>query len=131
MLNRLMIFKHVFIISGLVILVYAVSILIGYPIGCIIERLTAIECFSCGMSSAWYHALHGDFATAFYFHPLYPLPLILAICLFLDYIVFSDRKKIFKYIYAISIVLIVVVYIMRITGVLDGFVPLNIRPWFI
>ncbi|WOO87953.1 DUF2752 domain-containing protein [Mollicutes bacterium LVI A0039] len=131
MIIRLKCYRNVFIIGFVVIAIYSFSVIIGRPIGCIIERLTGIECLSCGMTSAWYHALQGDFSTAFYFHPLFPLPAIIAILLFIDNIVLSKNSKVIKYIYIISLILVVAVYILRITGILDGFVPLDIRPWFI
>lgn len=38
---------------------------------CVVEELTGVPCPSCGMTRAWLNALHGRFARAFYFHPLF------------------------------------------------------------
>lgn len=60
---------------------YAVLNLIG--ITCPIKFATGISCPGCGMTRAWLAVLRLDFATAFYYHPLFMLPPI-AVILFLS-----------------------------------------------
>lgn len=45
-------------------------------ITCPIKSLWGISCPSCGMSRAWWSALHLDFKKAFTFHPLFIFPLL-------------------------------------------------------
>ena len=45
-----------------------------FGIGCPFKFLTGISDAGCGMSRAWMAMLRGDFSSAFYFHPLWPLP---------------------------------------------------------
>lgn len=54
------------------------TVLWYWNFGCPFRFLTGICCPGCGMSRAVWHALHLDFAGAFYYHPLvFLLPLIL------------------------------------------------------
>lgn len=130
MLARLEMNKHAFIAIAVIAAVYSFSLIIGYPIGCLIELITEIECPTCGMTSALYHALRGDFSTAFYFHPLFPLPIIVAVLLFVDNIVLEKKSKLIKIILILIMIIVIGVYILRITGVIEGFVPLNTTPRF-
>lgn len=43
-------------------------------IGCPFKFMTGISDAGCGMSRAWLRVLHLDFAGAFYYHPLWILP---------------------------------------------------------
>lgn len=53
--------------------------------GCPIKFMTGIPCPGCGMTRAVTSCLHGDFAGAFHFHPLYPIaPLLVAYIFFED-----------------------------------------------
>ena len=45
-----------------------------FGIGCPFKFLTGISDAGCGMSRAWMAVLRGDFSSAVYFHPLWPLP---------------------------------------------------------
>lgn len=111
--------KFIFIIS----FIYISSIIIGSPIGCIIYRLTGIECMSCGMTTAWYWLLKGDVSKAFYYHPLFIFPLIIAII----YCVDKYYKKInnINYIYIMMGIIVVVVYLLRVLFDFDMFIPLD------
>ena len=61
-------------------------------IGCPIRWATGIPCAGCGMTRAWIAVLHLDFQKAYYYHPLYPLPLIALL-------LFWAKKKISPVIY--------------------------------
>lgn len=43
-------------------------------IGCPIRFLTGVSCAGCGMTRAWMSVLRLDFAAAYRYHPLFPLP---------------------------------------------------------
>ena len=58
---------------------YAAMQLAG--ITCPIRWLTGVSCAGCGMSRAWLAVLRLDFSTAFAFHPLFWLPVPVALVL--------------------------------------------------
>ena len=39
--------------------------------GCPIKAVTGVSCAGCGMTRAWLAALAGDWAEAFFYHPLF------------------------------------------------------------
>lgn len=112
-------FKVVFLIAS----IYTLSYAINYPIGCIIYRITGIDSPGCGMATAWYWLLKGDVSKAFYYHPLFILPLIALIL----YVVDKKIRKIERIntIYIILALIMVIVYIIRIVFDIDLFIPLD------
>lgn len=73
-------------------------------IGCPIKFITGISCPGCGMTRAWISALHLDFKSAFYYHPLFfsvPFMLILFVC----------KEKVNNKILKIFFILIVLAYV--------------------
>ena len=80
-------------------------------VGCPIRFMTGIPCAGCGMTRAWKAVLRLNFKEAHYYHPLYPLPLVVAA-------VFLLRKRIpplfYKYIMYTAIALFIGVYLYRI-----------------
>lgn len=79
-------------------------------ITCPIKLLTGISCPGCGMSRAWCHVLRADWQRAVYFHPLFWMPILWCLLVFL-------RSRISKSIYnaamALSFFLFFAVYIRR------------------
>lgn len=63
---------------GLGIFLYCV-ILHFFGITCPIKALTGVSCMGCGMTRAWLAALRLDFQKAFYYHPLFVVPLLVVI----------------------------------------------------
>ena len=51
-------------------------------IGCLIRFVTGISCPGCGISRALIALLKGDIASAFYYHPLFWLPMVIAVLWF-------------------------------------------------
>lgn len=47
-----------------------------YLIGCPIKYFCGIPCLGCGMTRAWIQVFFGDIRAAFYFHPLWPSPIL-------------------------------------------------------
>ncbi len=94
-----------------IILFLAVAVFY-FTFGCPIRLLSGISCPSCGMSRAAFALARFDFALAFEMHPLvFLLPVAMA--------VYFLRKKIPKKIMTLlcvfAIVLLLVVYIIRMT----------------
>ncbi len=92
-----------------VALVYGILYFAG--IGCPIKYLTGVSCMGCGMTRAYLSLLRLDFASAFRYHPLFPIPAIAAV-LFL----FRSRisQKIVKVLLFTTIVLFSIIYLLRI-----------------
>lgn len=65
------------VVLAVVILFYLAGMAVG--ITCPILELTGISCPGCGMTRAWLCVLHGDAAGAFSYHPLFLLPVVLAV----------------------------------------------------
>lgn len=109
-----------------IIFFYALLYICG--VGCPIKYLTGISCAGCGMTRAWIHFLQLDLQGAFYYHPLFLLPIPGGIIfLFRNYI----KKNILKYLIFIGIILFLVVYIIRMFNEADSIVvfePQNSLP---
>lgn len=109
---------------GIIFSIYLGAFFIGHPLGCVFENFLGISCLGCGMFSAWYHFLHGDIQTAFYFHPLFWLVPIIFVLLFIDnFLLARNSKRIELSLILIGLVFIVV-YVLRVSGILTGFAPL-------
>lgn len=76
-----------------------------YLIGCPIKFLFGIPCFGCGMTRAWIQILHGNIGAAFYYHPLWPCPI-----LFILLYVFLRPKH--RYGYNLSVMLMVCLFVI-------------------
>ncbi len=111
------------IIITLLVIIYMLSYVIGYPIGCIIEGVTGIECPSCGMATAWFWLINGDIAKAFYYHPLFIVPFI-ALCVFIFDKTIGKIKKVNR-VYIVLALMLLVMYLVRITFDIDAFIPLD------
>ncbi len=110
-------------IVAVIAAVYAVSYIINLPIGCLIYRVTGIECPACGMVSAWYWFLRGDLSLAFYYHPLFIVPLLATVLYFID---LKIRKvKYLNAFYVIMAAAFIIVYLIRVFYDIDLFVPLD------
>lgn len=87
---------------------YAVMELAG--ITCPIRYLTGISCAGCGMSRAWISLLRLDVSAAFAFHPLFWLPVPVALVLLLRR---RLPRALVRWTLGIACVLFLVVYIIR------------------
>ncbi len=68
-----------------VLLFFAALLLLYQHFGisfCPIYRIIGLPCPSCGMSRAWMALFHGDIARAFFLHPLFLAPPLLAAAVF-------------------------------------------------
>lgn len=90
----------------LTLLLAAVGILLLLDVGCLFRHITGIPCPGCGMTRAHLAAMRLDFQAAFWYHPLWflPLPLLAGEFLFPNGLF---RNK--KWNTAFSIVLLVLV----------------------
>lgn len=86
--------------------------------GCPIKLFTGVSCAGCGMSRAYFSLLHLNFRDAFYYHPLFPCPVIFIAVYIMTK--FGFPQKAAKAIYGVMIFLFIVVYIYRMVTPYDG-----------
>lgn len=79
--------------------------------GCPIKLLTGISCAGCGMSRAYFSLLHLNFREAFYYHPLFPCPIIFVAVYIMTKLGFSQKAA--KIIYGVMAFLFIGIYILR------------------
>lgn len=113
---------------GIIALVYLSTWYIGHPIGCIFERFLGISCPGCGLFTAWYFALQGQIQLALYFNPLFWLIPILFLILFIDKFILAKPSPKTNYILIPIVLTFIIVYLLRITGIITIFAPL-VAPW--
>lgn len=85
---------------------------------CLIRGLTGVPCPSCGMSRAIIAVINGDIINAFKFHPLFWLP-------FVALLLIIFKRRFFKKILICSIILIMLVYILRMTMLFPNIEPMQ------
>ncbi|MBP1754051.1 MAG: putative rane protein [Firmicutes bacterium] len=80
-------------------------------IGCPLKFLSGISCPGCGMTRAVFSVLHLDFASAWYYHPLFMLaPVIVLLYLFDFYL----NPKLLKIIWVMIISAFLIIYLIRL-----------------
>lgn len=79
-------------------------------ITCPIRFLTGVSCAGCGMSRAWLALLRLDFAAAWGYHPLFWLPVSVALVLLLRH---RLPKWLTRAVVAVACVLLLIVYAIR------------------
>lgn len=107
-------------IAGIVLFYFLIECM---GVTCPILYLTGVSCAGCGMSRAWLAVLHGNFAAAIHFHPLFWMAVPMGI-LFLLRGHMGQRTK--KGIVIVIAVLFLGVYLLRMfkgTGEIVYFKP--------
>ncbi|NBH84470.1 DUF2752 domain-containing protein [bacterium C-53] len=84
----------------------------GVNTGCITKAFTGLPCPGCGMTRAWLSVFHLDFQSAFFYHPLFLLPVLIVLLLFLETVC---HIKMPGWFYIISLALLLCVYIIRMS----------------
>lgn len=94
-----------------------------FGVTCPIRYITGISCAGCGMSRAWLSLLHLDILSAYYYHPLFWLPVPMA-ALFL----MRDKipEKLFRRGLFSGCALFLAVYIIRILNSADVIVTADL-----
>ena len=85
---------------------------------CLIRGLTGVPCPSCGMSRAIISVINGAIINAFKFHPLFWLPFVVLLLIVL-------KRRFFKQILISAIILIMLVYILRMTMLFPNIEPMQ------
>ncbi len=91
-----------------VVLLYVVIESVG--ITCPIRFVTGISCAGCGMSRAWLSLLRGDIRMAFYYHPLFLLPVVALLVW-----IFKNKlpQALYRFIMFTIVLLFVIIYMYR------------------
>ena len=99
--------KEYFMIFMALIVIGAIYILIHCPI----KYITGIACPGCGMTRAYISLLKLDVAKSFYYHPLWPIPIMY---LFVYYFFRNKNRKVYNFFVCIVIMLFILVYFYRL-----------------
>lgn len=102
------------------ICIFLVIFLIYMFTGCPIKLFTGVSCAGCGMTRAYFSLLHLNFRDAFYYHPLFPCPIIFVAVYIMTK--FGFPQKAAKAIYCVMIFLFFGVYIYRMLNPNDSIV---------
>lgn len=71
--------KQRIIVAILFILIIGCVTVFGNGVPCVIKYITGISCLGCGMTRAWLAVFKLDFSLAFYYHPLFIMPVLILI----------------------------------------------------
>lgn len=87
---------------------------------CLIRGIIGIPCPSCGMTRAIKEFLNGNIINAFRYNPLFWLPFISILLVYLN-------KKLLKKVLIISIILLFSVYLIRMKIYFPNIEPMNVN----
>ena len=101
-----------FLVVCLVLLVCFIFLVTIYE--CPTLYFLGIHCQLCGMSRAFFSLAKLDISAAFYYHPLFPLVILIVIYEFIKWLeVIKPSLKVNIIVYGIAIFLIILVFILR------------------
>jgi len=94
---------------------------------CLIKEIIGIPCPGCGMTRAYISLMHFDIKVAFYYHPLFVLPAIIAFIL-----LFKSNKHIAKIykneaVWMGMLIMVVGVWIVRMIVLFPNRAPMDIN----
>lgn len=100
--------------------------IIGSQTNCIFRNIIGIPCFACGMSRAFTSLFSGNINMAFYYHPLWIIPILLCIIFILKYKI-SFFKKIWEnnYFWGLLLIIFLITYIIRMYYMFPEIPPLK------
>lgn len=95
------------------VFIIALALILLYK--CPFDYIFGISCPGCGMTRALLALLRFDLLSAFYYHPLFPLAIILILFFILEFLdIFTLNKKIKNISLYIICSLFVIVYFLRL-----------------
>lgn len=94
---------------------------------CLLKSFVGIPCPSCGMTRSYMALLKGDFSLAFYFHPLWVMPMVL----YLIYL-FQDGKWLNGFVkrrsfWGVLLLFYLGVYALRMFFLFPDEMPMNVN----
>ena len=102
--------KTVFLFAFIMIGMLIYCKLTGFHMVCYTRAFTGVPCPGCGMTRAWKSVFHFDFKSAFFYHPMFFLPALIAVLLFFQH---RTHKKVPKWVWSILLFLFLLVYGIR------------------
>ncbi|CEO08340.1 DUF2752 domain-containing protein [Paraclostridium sordellii] len=117
--------KNLFI--KIIILTFGFSIfrILGSDTRCLLKNKIGIPCPGCGMTRALESFLHGDIKKAFYYHPLFLIPIFIAIVFLFGNNDFFAKLIKNKNIWIFLVILVLLVYIIRMVLMFPDVAPMN------
>lgn len=99
--------------------IFSFLFIIGFSIyflyKCPFSFIFGVSCPGCGMTRSLLCLLHFDFSKAFYYHPLFPLGILLSVFFFLEYFnIYKMNYKIKNRLLLLVGIIFVITYIVRI-----------------
>lgn len=105
-----------------IIVFYLILQASGVKTICYFKGLSGIPCPGCGYTRSFLHLFKGDIKGAFFYHPLFILPVISVVLLYLQYI---KKLKIPGKIWLLFVILLFVVYGIRMLLFFPHTAPLD------
>jgi len=78
---------------------------------CLFLNITGIPCPACGMTRAYISLFKGNLAQAFYYHPLFLIPIVV---IFISHEKIKSNKKVFNGLIISLIIIVMIVYVIRL-----------------
>lgn len=103
-------FKAAFFVVLFTFILYFIFYITGIHTLCYTKAFTGFPCPGCGMTRAYLALFHLDFKSAFYYHPLFLLPVVVVI---LQFIQFKTGFKFSKWIWVLLLLLLLFTYVIR------------------
>ena len=98
-------------------ILFAAVIIIFFLYKCPFEYIFGIPCPGCGMTRAFIALLKLNFTEAFYFHPLFPIVIIVLIFAVLDYFkIFAFSRKVKDIATIVIPFIFIAIYFIRLFG---------------
>lgn len=98
----------VFLLIGIISLLFG---LIFKRSACLFLNITGVPCPACGMTRAYVALFRGDLSQAFYYHPLFLMPIIIIV---ISHNKIMANKKLFNGLVISLIIILLIVYIIRL-----------------
>ncbi len=98
-------------VSAVLAVVFLYAVMEAVGITCPIKFVTGISCAGCGMSRAWLSVLRLDLQKSFYYHPLFWLPPVFLIVVFLKK---HMSKRTYQTIMFTILSIYVIIYLYRL-----------------
>ena len=117
--------RTVFFVILIFTITYFIWSITGVHTACRMRAFTGMPCPGCGMTRAYLSLLHGNIKEAFFYHPLFLLPVFILILLALQS---KKGVKIPKALWIAILVLLLLVYLVRMLLFFPDTEPMTYYP---
>lgn len=122
MLNK---YKDILIILCFILLFLFINSIVGDGILCIFKKNIGIPCPACGMTRSYFSLLSGDIKKAFFYHPLFLLPIFICVLFLLRNNAYLSKLWKSNILWVIIFIIIISVYIIRMLLLFPNIPPLD------